>query len=503
MAPYFLRNLVPRREKKRTSTKSLLTALSELTWVQWAMFWSGWLAWTCDAIDFFSVSLSVTNLQTQFNRSTSDITTAITLTLLFRSLGAVIFGVLSDRFGRKWPLVGNLVLVSILELGVAFVQTFPQFLALRSLFGIGMGGIWGGAVATAMENLPVETRGLASGFLQQGYAVGYLIAAVINLFLVPETKESWRSLFWCAAGISMFAAILRAVLPESELFLKAKEAQRLRGESTTTRTRVFIHETGVMLRKHWLLCIYAILFMTGFNFLPHGSQDLYPTYLQTSKGFSSHDATVATIIGNCGALAGGIVAGFSSQYIGRRLAIVVCIIIIGAFIPLWIIPTSFAGLAAGAFCIQFGVQGALGVIPIQLSEMSPPAFRATFPGVAYQIGNMVSSASAQIEATAGGNNLKTTIIKNGKPTIVPDYATVQGILIGVASAFVLFMTIIGPENHGSHFERAKIAFEQGAGEEEAYADDEDESQEPRSATDSVDVKRPESFEEKEKTSESV
>ncbi|TFK71108.1 MFS general substrate transporter [Pluteus cervinus] len=503
MAPYFLRNLVPRREKKTASTKSLLTALSELTWVQWAMFWSGWLAWTCDAIDFFSVSLSVTNLQIQFNRSTHDITTAITLTLLFRSLGAVIFGVLSDRFGRKWPLVGNLVLVSILELGAGFVQTFQQFLALRSLFGIGMGGIWGLAVATAMENLPVETRGLASGFLQQGYAVGYLIAAVINLFLVPETKESWRSLFWCAAGISMFAAVLRAVLPESEVFLKAKEAQRLRGESTTSKTRVFIHETGVMLKKHWLLCIYAILLMTGFNFLSHGSQDLYPTYLQTSKGFSSHDATVATIIGNC-VRYGGVVAGYFSQYIGRRLAIVVCIIIIGAFIPLWIIPTSFAGLAAGAFCIQFGVQGAWGVIPIQLSEMSPPAFRATFPGVAYQIGNMVSSASAQIEAT-GGDNLKTTIIKNGKPTIVPDYATVQGILIGVVSAFVLFITIIGPENHGSHFERAKTAFEQGAGEEEAHADEEDEPQELRSATDSVDAKRPISLEEKEKatTSESV
>jgi len=205
--------------------------------------------------------------------------------------------------------------------------------------------------------------------------------------------------------------------------------------------------------------------MTGFNFLSHGSQDLYPTYLQASKGFSAHDATVATIIGNCGAIAGGAIAGYFSQYIGRRLTIVIFVCLIGAFIPLWILPTSFSALSAGAFCIQFGVQGAWGVIPIQLAEMSPPAFRATFPGVAYQLGNMVSSASAQIETT-GGEHLKTTITKNGVVSIVPNYAKVQGILIGVVAAFVLIITIIGPENHGSHFEKAKAAFEEGAGREE-------------------------------------
>ncbi|EDR01408.1 uncharacterized protein LACBIDRAFT_333263 [Laccaria bicolor S238N-H82] len=159
-----------------------------MTWLQWAQFFCGWLAWTCDAIDFFSVSLSVTHLQNQFNKSTHDITTAITLTLLFRPLGAVLFGIVSDRYGRKWPLVCNLVLVAVLELGAGFVQNFKQFLALRSLFGIGMGGIWGLAASTALENLPVELRSVGSGFLQEGYAVGYLIAAVINLYLVPEVQ---------------------------------------------------------------------------------------------------------------------------------------------------------------------------------------------------------------------------------------------------------------------------------------------------------------------------
>lgn len=165
-----------------------------------------------------------------------------------------------------------------------------------------MGGIWGLASATALENLPVEARGLASGIMQQGYAVGYLIAAVINLYLVPHT--SWRALFWTGSGISAFAAVLRVFLPESEVFIRARQQKATdRGNSTKSKTRIFFHEVGQMLKNHWLLSIYAVLLMSGFNFLSHGSQDLYPTYLQESKGFSKFNATVATIIGNCGAIA--------------------------------------------------------------------------------------------------------------------------------------------------------------------------------------------------------
>ena len=259
------------------------------------------LAWTCDALDFFSVSLSVTSLQTQFGKSSSSIVIGSFLFARYRALltitisiddcyhthftfpfsrcrgyrftefdsshysfiSQVIFGVLSDRYGRKWPLVYNLILVAILELGAGFVQTFSQFLALRSLFGIGMGGIWGLAAATALENLPVEVRGVASGILQQGYAMGYLLAAIINLFLVPEVSPGWRALFWTGSGISLFAAAIRAILPESEVFLKAKEAEKARGTNTTQKTKIFIRETKAMLKKHWLLCIYAVLLMTG------------------------------------------------------------------------------------------------------------------------------------------------------------------------------------------------------------------------------------------------
>lgn len=143
------------------------------------------------------------------------------------------------------------------------MQTFPQFLAVRSLFGVAMGGIWGLASSTALENLPVEARGLASGFLQEGYAVGYLIAAVVNLTLVPETSSGWRGLFWLGAGLSVLAAAVRAVLPESELFLRAKAVERAQGHTTVNKTRVFMHETWEMLKRHWILCCYAVLLMTG------------------------------------------------------------------------------------------------------------------------------------------------------------------------------------------------------------------------------------------------
>ncbi|KAG1716073.1 hypothetical protein ID866_1099 [Astraeus odoratus] len=476
MAPRFIQSLVPRREKRHNGI-GVIPALRSLTFLQLLQFITGWLAWTCDAFDFFSVSLSVNTLATDFNKKAGEITTAITLTLLFRSIGAVIFGVLSDRFGRRWPLVANLLFCCTIEIGTSFVQTFTQFLAVRALFGVAMGGIWGLAASTALENLPVELRGLGSGIVQQGYACGYLLASIVNLTIVPRSSHGWRTLFWAAACLSSSTALLRALTPESAVFLRAKAVQKAHGApDTAQKTKIFIKETKAMLRSHWKRCIYAVLLMTGFNFLSHGSQDLYPTYLETSKGFSTHAATIANMIGNCGAISGGAIAGWTSQYIGRRLTIVLCILLVGAFIPLWILPTSFSALAAGAFCVQFGVQGAWGVVPIQLAEMSPPAFRATFPGVAYQLGNMVSAASAQIEAI-GGNNLRTTIVEDGVEKNVPDYATVQGIFIGVVAIYLIIITIVGPENHAAHFEAAKTAFEEGAGRDEM---EEGEEGKPRS-----------------------
>jgi SHS family lactate transporter-like MFS transporter len=469
MSP-FLKSFVPKREKG-TSASGVIKGLKSLTWIQCAQFLTGWLAWSCDAFDFFSVSLSLPLLSEQFNKPTTSITTAITLTLLFRSVGAIVFGVLSDRFGRRWPLTFNLLLCCTFSLATSFVQTFNQFLAVRSLFGVAMGGVWGLAASTALENLPVELRGLGSGIVQQGYAIGYLLAAVVNLTLVPHNPHKWRAMFWTGSSLLFTSAVLRALLPESAVFLRAKAKQKAKNTDTSKKTQIFLRELKEMLKQHWLLCLYAVLLMAGFNFLSHGSQDLYPTYLEKSKGFSSRSATIATIIGNCGAIAGGAIAGSTSQYLGRRLTIIIFVMLVGAFVPLWILPNSFSALAAGAFCVQFGVQGAWGVIPIQLAEMSPPAFRATFPGVAYQLGNMISAASAQIEAT-GGKNFQTYEMVDGVLTPVPGYAIVQGIFIGVVAAFVILITIVGPEKHASHFEEHKTAFEEGGGRDDAVVDDE-------------------------------
>jgi SHS family lactate transporter-like MFS transporter len=200
-------------------------------------------------------------------------------------------------------LVINLLIVSVLSLASGFVQNFQQFLAVRSLFGIGMGGIWGLASATALENIPVELRGIASGIIQQGYAIGYLIAAVIDLFLIPHT--TWRALFWTASAVSAFAAALRSLLPESEFFLRARRERQKELDNDKppqSKTRIFIHEVGQMLKNHWPRCIYIGMLMSGFGFLSHGSQDLYPTYLQETKRLTRSNATVATIIGSCGAV---------------------------------------------------------------------------------------------------------------------------------------------------------------------------------------------------------
>ncbi|ORY30339.1 major facilitator superfamily domain-containing protein [Naematelia encephala] len=440
------------------TTKNPFKLLAMVSFKAWLMFFSGWFAWTCDGYDYFAVSLTVKLLAEQFGKDTKDITTAITLTLLFRSLGALIFGVLADRFGRKWVLVGNLILIAIFELGSGFVNTYSQFLAVRSLFGVAMGGIWGQAAATAMENVPMPARGICSGIMQQGYAAGYLLGAVINLTVVPKSKYSWRSLYFIGAGFSLAAAIVRACLPESEQYKLAKQEARASGISSKQATRNFLREIKLMLKTNWVRCIWAVCMMTGFNFFSHGSQDLYPTYLQTSKALSAKLASKVTIISNCGAIVGGTIAGYASQYVGRRLAILLCLLYTACWMPLWLIPTSFAGLSAGGFFMQSGVQGAWGVVPIYLGEISPPAFRASFAGLAYQLGNMASSGAAQIEADAG-ESLRTTV--KGKDT--PDYASVQGILIGCVIAWMLVCALLGPEADGAHFEQARVAFQDGSG----------------------------------------
>ncbi|TNY18325.1 carboxylic acid transporter [Rhodotorula diobovata] len=455
----FVANLPRPPPASNRESINVFKVLRSMTAMQWLFFASGWIAWTVDAIDFFSVSLSNHRLSEYFDKPLKTITTSITLTLLFRPVGAIIFGLLSDRYGRKWPLIADLLVCGVLSLGTAFVKTFSQFLAVRSLFGIAMGGIWGLSASLALENMPVAARGLFSGLLQQGYAVGYLIAAVLNLTEVAK-HDDWRILFYFAAAVSAAAALFRLVLPESAYFVERREAEKASGATVSSgqKSKIFLREAGRALRLHWVRCIFAVVLMTCFNFFSHGSQDIYPSYMQDSKNLSSHQSTLATIVGNCGAIAGGSIAGYVSQFLGRRLTMIVMCIWTCAFIPLWLLPNSFGGLAAGAFFVQFGVQGAWGVVPVYLAELSPVAFRAVWPGVAYQLGNMVSSASAQIEATAGSNIRQA----NGDP----DYGRVGAILICVIAGAIIICCLVGAEQHGSHFEKGKAAFEDGGGRDE-------------------------------------
>ncbi|KAF4598042.1 hypothetical protein EYR38_006436 [Pleurotus pulmonarius] len=388
--------------------------------------------------DFFCVSLTILQLQAQFNRDTHAMTTAITLTLLFRPVGAIIFGLLADRFGRKWPLVADLAIIAVLQVGTGFVTTFSEFLAVRSLFGMAMGGVWGLASAASME----------FGHLQ-------LVASIVNLYLVPESPQTWRSIFWVGAGLSAFAAFIRILLPESAIFQRA----HVRNISTSKATALFARSVTVMLKKHWGIWIYGILLATGLNFvspLAHSSQDLYTTFMQKSKGFSPFLATRANIVGETGAVLGALLGGYISQFLGRKNTLILSIIWCGGFIPLWVLPSSWGSLSVGAFFFQAGVNIAWGMVAAYLNELAPPAFRGLYPGTVYQLGNAASSAASQIEATAG-----LTIRKQVQGVDQPDYGTVQAIMAAASGALVLGCALFGSENHSVDLNEAKTAIEEG------------------------------------------
>ncbi|KOS15742.1 carboxylic acid transporter [Malassezia pachydermatis] len=421
-----------------------------LSWMDWVRFFCGLFAWIMDSYDFFAVSMSVGSLQKAFSHdgkfySTKQITYAIMLTLLLRSAGALIFGILADRYGRRWVLTINLVIVAALSLSTAYCTEFKTFLGVRSIFGIAMGGIWGMANATCLEDMPPAARGLFSGFFQEGYAIGYLIAAAANLSWVNKTAHryplpKWEYLFYLGAGLSLLAAIFRALVPEGANFKEQRRLRKLKPSSHGS-VKSFLSEVKHTLAKYWPQCIFGVLLMIGFNFFSHSSQDLYPSIVQNVKGMSADQSSVLTIIANCGAIAGGLIAGYLSQYVGRRIAMVMFIILAGAMVPAWILPNTFSGLAAGAFFVQVGVQGAWGVVPVFLSELSPPNFRATFPGLAYQLGNMASSASATIEET-GAQNIRVQDPQNPNKT-VGDSATVSAILLGCVAFYLLVLIVFG------------------------------------------------------------
>ncbi|KAI8325241.1 MFS general substrate transporter [Martensiomyces pterosporus] len=427
--------------------------LLRLTPRQAYTFSVAFLGWMVDAIDFFCVSMAATDIATAFGKNPSDVTSAITTTLMLRPIGALVFGVIADRYGRRIPLMVNLFLFTVIELASGFAPNLPTFIGLRAVYGILMGGEWGLGNSLAMETLPVESRGIFSGILQEGYAVGNLVSALLYYAIVPHL--GWRALFWISIIPAVITIVLAFFLEETEVWKQSRQAQ---ASSSKRYYQVVID----MLKQHWLRCIYAVVLMAAMNFLSHGSQDLYPTFLKKQHGFSAKQATIGTVVGNLGAIVGGIIFGYYSEYLGRRRAIVICCICGACFIPLWILPSKFSALLAGAFFMQAFVQGAWGVIPVYLCEISPAAFRATFPGLAYQLGNLISASASQIEAKLGEKN-PLPELRNGAR--VPDYGRVQGVLIGIIYCCLFVLIIIGREERGKSFSSAKSA------EGDGFADD--------------------------------
>ncbi|KAF2469090.1 carboxylic acid transport protein [Lindgomyces ingoldianus] len=422
--------------------KDPVSLLAQLSIKDWLFFIVGFAAWTADAFDFHALSIQTVKLSKYYHRSKTDITTAITLTLLLRSVGAAFFGLAGDKFGRKWPMVVNMIILGLLQIATIYAGTFQQFLAVRSLFGLFMGGVYGNAIAMALENCPVNARGLMSGILQQGYSFGYVIAACVNLGVGGST-DSWKTVFWVGAGISIGVGLVRICFPESRQFIEARKAGH-----KAKAPGLFWKETKRMLIQEWKMCIYCIILMTWFNYYSHTSQDSYTTFMLTQKHLTNSPATRASILMKTGACVGGTIIGYLSQFFGRRRTIIVAAFMSALMIPAWILPEGERNLSASGFFIQFFVQGAWGVIPIHLNELSPPAFRSSFPGITYQIGNMISSPSAQIVNAIAEN----TMITTSKGVQAPAYGPVMGIATAIIATGIIVTTALGPEKRGRHFE---------------------------------------------------
>jgi SHS family lactate transporter-like MFS transporter len=343
---------------------------------------ASFLGWTLDAFDFFLVTYALTAIAKEFGRPDKAIALSLTITLAFRPVGAFIFGLMADRFGRKIPLMIDLVFYSIVEVATGLVHSYAAFLVLRALFGIGMGGEWGVGASLAMEKAPAHRRGVLSGFLQEGYAVGNLLAALCFFFVFP--RWGWRPMFFIGGIPALLALYVRSFVKESEVWER-------------TRHRDW-GAYGRGLASHLPLFFYLFVLMMMMNFVSHGTQDMYPTFLKRDWSFTPQRIAMITAIANVGAITGGILFGFYSDRVGRRRAIVSALVLAVVVIPLWAFSKTVPLLVVGGFTMQFMVQGAWGVIPAHINELAPDSVRGFLPGFAYQCGVAVAGTVAYIEA---------------------------------------------------------------------------------------------------------
>ncbi|MEE8663363.1 MAG: MFS transporter [Acetobacter sp.] len=351
---------------------------------------ASFLAWMLDASDFFIVLFTLDNVASSFHVSIETILLAPTLTLLMRPLGAYICGSAADRYGRKPILIWTIIAYSLVETASAFSPNVTTFLVLRTLFGIALGGVWGVGTSLIMESVPSSWRGTASGILQAGYPAGYLLASL--LFLLLPTI-GWRGLFIIGGSAVLSALYIKVRVPESPDWLARQRENHAGNELRPAAPGVWS-----VVRNNVALSVFAVTVMACFNFMSHGSQDLYPKlFLSLEKGIQPHEVTLIVVLYNIAAIVGGLFFGALSQKIGRQYAIALAALCVLPILPLWTLPHSGVWLALGAICIQFCIQGAWGVVPAYLSELSPASVRATFPGLAYQCGNMIAASNALLQ----------------------------------------------------------------------------------------------------------
>jgi SHS family lactate transporter-like MFS transporter len=401
---------------------------------QRAVVVASFLAWMLDAFDFFLVVFVLRHLAAEFSTSVKAVTWAITLTLAMRPLGALIFGRVAERFGRRPALIGSVLMYSLMGMVSALAPSLGVFIALRALFGIAMGGEWGVGAALAFESVPVRSRGWVSGLLQCGYASGYLLAAIAFGLLFEHI--GWRGLFFVGAlpAALLVLYIVKAV-PESPIW-KARSAHSL-PESAP----------GGM-AGHWGIAVYAVLLMAIYNFFSHGTQDLYPTMLEAQRGFSVGTVSMIAIVYNVGAICGGLLFGRVSSRLGRRYTAALAALLALPALPFWAFAHSAIGVATAAFIVQAMMQGSWSIVPVHLNELSPASIRATFPGVVYQLGNLIASSNATLQASLAermGSNAH------------PDYASALALFCGVVVVTLIIVVLLGPERRDVSFAVAPSA----------------------------------------------
>ena len=346
------------------------------------------LGWTMDAFDYFVVVLVYADVAKDFGVSLEKMAFLTTVTLLMRPVGAAIFGIWADKVGRKKILMIDVGFYSLVGFLCAFAPNYTWLLVLRLLYGVGMGGEWGLGSSLAMEKVPPKRRGLVSGILQQGYSFGYLLAAAAYLLISNFTSWGWRGLFALSVLPALLSLFVRSRVTESEVW----EQTKANTERNKTTIREILAKPAVLRRL-----VYLILLMTAFNWMSHGTQDVYPTYLKEGLHFAPNTALYIAMLYNVGALIGGILMGAASEKYGRRAVVVFCAVLGLPILPLFAASSTLGLVCLGSFLMQFVVQGAWGVIPAHLTELSPAEIRGFYPGVTYQLGNCLAAFNLPIQ----------------------------------------------------------------------------------------------------------